>query len=190
MIQWFELVASGSQFFWKSPTSASKKPTTKVASARPKLPDKISSYAWKPDATPADQNRRSVYVLVRRNMRFPLFDAFDLPDLHNSCSRRLATTTAPQALQLLNGDFTLERARAFAAVVKEVSADDTARIDRACRLAWGRPATSDELSLGLRFLNTQAEVLRKTAPPGTERDAALADFCHALLNANEFLYID
>jgi hypothetical protein len=123
-------------------------------------------------------------------MRYPLFDAFDLPDLHNSCSRRLNTTTAPQALQLLNGDFTLDRARAFAAVVKSGSGDDAARIDRACRLAWGRPATSDELRLAQRFLDAQAEVLRKTTPPGTERDAALADFCHSLLNANEFLYID
>jgi hypothetical protein len=159
-------------------------------SARPELPAGVSKYAWKADARPEDRNRRSVYVLVRRNMRFPLFDAFDLPDLHNSCSRRLATTTAPQALQLLNGDFTLERARAFAAVLKQGGGDDAARIDRACRLAWGRPATSDELRLAQRFLDTQAEALRKTVLPGTERDAALADFCHALLNANEFLYVD
>jgi hypothetical protein len=159
-------------------------------SARPALPAGVSKYAWKADTRPEDRNRRSVYVLVRRNMRFPLFDAFDLPDLHNSCSRRACTTTAPQALQLLNGDFSLDRARAFAAVLKAGSADDAARIDRACRLAWGRPASSDELRLAQRFLDTQAEVLRKTAPPGTERDAALTDFCHALLNANEFLYID
>src|SRR5262249_30729418 len=36
--------------------------------ARPELPDKVSNYAWKPDASPADQNRRSVYVFVKRNM--------------------------------------------------------------------------------------------------------------------------
>ncbi len=46
-------------------------------SARPKLPEKISNYAWKPDAKAEDQNRRSVYVFVKRNMRYPLFDAFD-----------------------------------------------------------------------------------------------------------------
>ena len=55
-------------------------------SARPKLPDRISSYAWKADAKPEDQDRRSVYVFAKRNLRYPLFDAFDLPDMHNSCA--------------------------------------------------------------------------------------------------------
>ncbi len=60
-----------------------------MASAHmPKLPEKISNYAWKPDAKLEDQNRRSIYVFVERNMRYPLFDAFDWPDLHNSCSPR------------------------------------------------------------------------------------------------------
>ncbi len=49
-----------------------------------------------------DRQRRSIYILAKRNMRYPLFDAFDWPDLHNSCSRRVMTTTAPQALLLLN----------------------------------------------------------------------------------------
>src|SRR5205807_315250 len=48
-------------------------------SARPRLPDKVSNYAWKPDAHVADQNRRSIYIFTKRNMRYPLFDAFDLP---------------------------------------------------------------------------------------------------------------
>src|SRR5262249_57749955 len=57
-------------------------------SARPKLPEKISNYAWKPDVRPENQNRRSVYVFAKRNMRLPMFDAFYLPDMHNSCSVR------------------------------------------------------------------------------------------------------
>src|SRR5207248_11341025 len=80
-------------------------------SARPKLPEGLSKYAWKPDAREEDQHRRSIYVLAQRNMRYPLFDVFDLPDMHNSCSRRVGTTTAPQALLLLNGELTKERAR-------------------------------------------------------------------------------
>ena len=31
----------------------------------------------------------------KRNLRLPLFDAFDLPDMHNSCPRRSTTTTGP-----------------------------------------------------------------------------------------------
>ena len=140
-------------------------------SARPKLPANISKYAWTPDARVEEQNRRSIYVLARRNMRFPLFDAFDLPDMHNSCSRRLNTTTAPQALLLLNGDFTRERAlkiagnlaSALVGAASRAAPGDSRReshsparlagptvpdadlVAGAYRLTWCRPATADEL---------------------------------------------
>jgi hypothetical protein len=167
-------------------------------SARPKLPEKISKYSWKPDLRPEDQHRRSIYVLAQRNMRYPLFDAFDLPDMHNSCARRLTTTTAPQALLLLNGDFALERGRAFAATLHECFGGDEARmIAHGYRLAWGRQPSTEEIQLGLRFLSKHTEMLRtrRHADGGAmdadaARRAALADFCHALLNTNEFLFID
>jgi hypothetical protein len=166
-------------------------------SARPKLPDKVSNYAWKPDAAPADQNRRSVYVFVKRNMRYPLFDAFDWPDLHNSCARRVNTTTAPQALLLLNGELAQESARVWATrLLARHGSNDDALVAGAYRAAWGRPATADEVRLGVRFLAAQAERLRERAAgsrPMTAADAraaAIADLCHALLNTNEFLYVD
>jgi len=162
------------------------------ASARPKLPDRISSYAWKPDADPNDQNRRSIYVVAKRNMRYPLFDAFDLPDMHNSCACRSKTVTAPQALLLLNGDFALERARHWAAHLQDQFAgDDRALVAQAYRAAWGRSATAEEVQAGLKFLSAQAAVIRAGATaPASARTAALVDFCHALMNANEFLYVD
>jgi hypothetical protein len=166
-------------------------------SAKPKLPEKVSNYAWKPDASPADQNRRSVYVFVKRNMRFPLFDAFDWPDLHNSCSRRVNTTTAPQALLMLNGDLTLENARTWAGkLLARHGSDDGTLVAQAYRFAWGRPATVEEVGLGVRFVAAQVERLQKraaglrTMTPADARSAAVADFCHALLNSNEFLYVD
>src|SRR5438477_4926985 len=110
-------------------------------SARPKLPQGISRYAWKPDPVEADRHRRSVYVLAKRNMRYPLFDVFDLPDMHNSCSRRARTTTAPQALLLLNGEFTRERATKWAAVLRQRHSDPGALVAAAYRSAWGREPT-------------------------------------------------
>ncbi|HBI44680.1 MAG TPA: hypothetical protein DDY78_17785 [Planctomycetales bacterium] len=153
-------------------------------SARPKLPERISSYAWKADAKPEDQNRRSIYVFAKRNLRYPLFDAFDLPDMHNSCACRAVTTTAPQALLLLNGDFALERGRRLGAdLASHFPSDNAALAARAYQTAWGRPAADDEVKLAVRFLTAQTAALHS-------RDAAVADFCHALLNANEFLYVD
>ena len=54
----------------------------------------------------------AIYVLAKRNMRLPLLEAFDQPDMLNSCPRRTNTTTAPQALEMLNGEATEEAARA------------------------------------------------------------------------------
>jgi hypothetical protein len=158
-------------------------------SARPTLPEKISNYAWKPDAKAEDQNRRSVYVFVKRNMRYPLFDAFDWPDLHNSCSRRANTTTAPQALQLLNGEFTQERAQRLGAdLLTQYGDDDAGLVARAYRAAWCREATSQEVRLGVKFVAEQTSRLKARA--GDARKAAVVDFCHAVMNTNEFLYVD
>jgi hypothetical protein len=149
-------------------------------SCKPKLPEGVSKYAWKPDAKVEEQNRRSVYILAKRNMRYPLFDSFDLPDQHNSCARRSQTTTAPQALLLLNGDFTLERAEHWASQLKKDHGPDEQALLRAAMTdAWGREPSSDEIELGRRFLQKNQG-----------SSAALIDFCHAILNSNEFLYID
>jgi hypothetical protein len=146
-------------------------------SCRPELPPRISNYAWKPDPQPVDRTRRSIYVLAKRNMRYPLFDAFDLPDMHNSCARRTQTTTAPQALLLLNGEFVQEHARNWSEKLQRSSPGDTkSKVALAYRCAWGRPATEEEIRLGMTYLRQ----------PG----ATLGDFCHALLNTNEFLYVD
>jgi hypothetical protein len=163
-------------------------------SARPTLPEKLSNYAWKPDEKPEDRNRRSVYVLAKRNLRYPLFDAFDQPDLHNSCSRRVNTTTAPQALLLFNGDFPLEQSRKLADTLLAKHGERNEELVRdAYRRVWGRQPDADEVKLGVKFLKSQSDLLAtrpEQAGKRTPRERAVADFCHALLNTNEFLYVD
>ena len=85
-----------------------------------------------PDAR--ERDRRSVYVFVKRNLRYPLFALFDAPDRNETCSRRFATTTAPQALTMLNDALVLGFARDFAArVTKEAGAEPEKVVDRAFR---------------------------------------------------------
>ena len=69
---------------------------------------------WATSADPADHNRRSVYIFMRRNRPYPMLDVFDFPDSHESCARRNQTMTAPQALTLLNSEQTARWAEAFA----------------------------------------------------------------------------
>ncbi|MFO0846423.1 MAG: DUF1549 and DUF1553 domain-containing protein [Gemmataceae bacterium] len=153
-------------------------------SARPELPAAFGKSAWKPDAREHDQHRRSVYVLAKRNLRYPLFDAFDYPDMHNSCSRRLSTTTAPQALILLNSELTLGRARRWAQELRSEHGEDVERIAKAAyHRAWGRSATPNEIALAGRFVQRQLA-------EGVPLEQALVDLCHAVLNTNEFVYVD
>jgi hypothetical protein len=175
------------------------------ASARPKLPANISKAAWSADAKMEDQNRRSVYVMAKRNLRFPLFDAFDQPDMFLSCSRRLPTVTAPQALYLLNGEFTRERAQAWAGkLLGKHGQNLDALVAAAFREAYGRPPQADEVRTVKAFLAKQSELIRERGVKAEElvlpvggvrgvepaRAAAIVDFCHALFNTNEFLYVD
>ncbi|HJT34924.1 MAG TPA: DUF1549 and DUF1553 domain-containing protein [Pirellulales bacterium] len=157
-------------------------------SARPELPEGISkNYAWRPDERVEDRCRRSIYVLAKRNLRYPLFEAFDLPDMHHSCPRRSVTTTAPQSLLLLNGELTVQAARDWADKLRQSAVgDEGAMIALAYREAFGRSPGADEIETAREFLRIQAAGLQAKS---SENDA-LVDFCHALLNANEFLYVD
>ena len=163
-------------------------------SVRSELPKGISSaYAWKPDADAAQRNRRSIYLLVRRHLREPLLEVFDMPDTHESCTRRMDTTTAPQALFLWNAQWSLDRAEALARRVEQsASADPERAIRTAYRLAYEREATAEELSSAQRFFEQHggaggSQPADRDAAPAHE---AIVDLCHVLLNSNEFLFID
>ncbi|MDZ4778843.1 MAG: DUF1549 and DUF1553 domain-containing protein [Planctomycetia bacterium] len=176
-------------------------------SARPELPDGVSArYAWKPDVQAADRNRRSVYVFAKRNLRFPIFEAFDQPDLNQSCARRPTTVTAPQSLLMLNSKFTREMAVKWAERLIANATDDDALVTQAYREAYGRRPTPDELERGRSFLTEQALFLEPDAQQVESQDgatvaanqtaiqnarqAAVMDFCHAVFNSNEFISID
>lgn len=131
---------------------------------------------------------RSIFLRVMRNTRVPLLDVFDAPFWIASAASRDVTTTPLQSLMLINSQFTLERAAAFARrICDAVESDEPQRVALAYRIAFGRPPTSAETGAALEFLRTQAAACG-------EADASLSqpwvDFCHVLLNANEFLYVE
>ena len=55
---------------------------------------------WQVSEDLEDHRRRSIYVFVRRNARYPMLEVYDMPDTHQSCARRDVTMTAPQAAEL------------------------------------------------------------------------------------------
>jgi len=168
---------------------------------------------WKVSGDETAHRRRSVYLFARRNLRYPLFEVFDRPDANASCAERDRSTTAPQALLLLNSPECVGYAQAFAGrVLAETLPEDGAaprgatreRIVHAYRLAYGRRPDSGEVEIAARFLDEQTARIEASARPSAElalplptplsadpeRLAAWTDLCLALINLNEFLWID
>jgi hypothetical protein len=143
----------------------------------PDLFEESSRRTWrgKPDEDPSTW-RRSIYVFLKRSIRYPMFETFDQPNLVNSIDRRNRTIIAPQALILMNNGMVLTQAAKFAdRLKKEAGADVEKQVDRAFRLALSRPPDAFERKSSIAFI--------KGRPTG------LVDFCHALMNLNEFVYM-
>jgi hypothetical protein len=131
---------------------------------------------WAVTADKSEHDRRSIYLIAKRNLRLPMMDAFDAPDLQISCARRESSTHAPQALELTNGEFATQMASAFAArLTKEAGTDPKRVVERAWELATGRMPNARELALSVQFLNGQRP---------------LREFALAVLNLNSLAYLE
>ncbi len=103
----------------------------------------------------AKSPRRTIYTRVIRNQRDPLLDVFDAPDNFNSTSERNVTTTAPQSLLMINGPWTLTRARALAGRLEKLRLPNEQLVDAAYRLVFDRPPDDEERAAAMAFLNDQ-----------------------------------
>jgi hypothetical protein len=142
----------------------------------PPLPTetRVTAKEWPTSTKVEDQTRRSIYIFARRNLRHPFLATFDLPDSNQSCAERQRSTTGPQALALFNSADATAAARALAERLTKQSSAADERIVGAFRHALARRPSAEELEWSREFL----------------RQAPLAELCRALLNANEFVYVD
>ena len=118
--------------------------------------------------------RRSLYLLNKRTVRLPLFANFDQPDTMTSCAQRPVSTHALQSLSMLNSDFMTEQSSTLAARLRREAKSPVAQVRQAYQLAVARPPSPAEVALANKFFRN---------------GGTLQDFCLALLNRSEFLYI-
>ncbi|MGP8245118.1 MAG: PSD1 and planctomycete cytochrome C domain-containing protein [Bryobacteraceae bacterium] len=165
---------------------------------------KAASSAAAKGASP-DADRRSVYIFVQRNMVYPMLDAFDAPNPQETCSRRFRSVIPSQALIMMNDTLVADWARALASrVLNDGGLSLDQQVDRAYRLTLSRPPAAAERKAVVDFLDRQSALFaerparnEKLPPPGappagieSAHAAAFVDFCHALINSNEFLYVN
>ena len=163
---------------------------------------------WKTEKDPAQNNRRSVYIFVRRNLRYPMLQEFDSANTFESCDFRKNTVTPSQSLDLLNNDLILQWAQSLAGrVLNDSGLTPQTKVDRVFKLTYGRSPSAEEQNLAMDFLNRQAPIMTKrmldgktppmpvhlgffNGPADPALDAALVDLSQMLLDSNEFLYIN
>jgi hypothetical protein len=126
------------------------------------------------DIDSAASYRRSVYRFLVRSVPDPFMDRLDCPDASLITAKRNTTITAIQALALLNNPFMVRQAEYVAARVRALAGQPSEEVAWLYRMALGRdpqPAESQRLTLF-------------AAQHGLENAA------RAILNSNEFLFVD
>lgn len=130
---------------------------------------------WPANPDPAEHNRRSVYLQMKRSLTLPMLQIFDAPDTATSCPRRESSTVAPQALAMMNSEFTVAQADKFASRIKKLTGESPeASVDTAWRLALGRLPAAQERETALDYL----------------RRNSLPRLALLIFNMSEFIYAD
>ena len=118
--------------------------------------------------------RRSVYRFIVRSVPDPFMDRLDCPDASLITAKRNTTITAIQALALLNNPFMVRQAEHLAARVRSLSPQPDQQVAWLYRLTLSRDPSPRESQRLSEF----------AAQHGLENAA------RAILNSNEFLFVD
>ncbi|MCU1294036.1 MAG: hypothetical protein JWP08_2886, partial [Bryobacterales bacterium] len=132
--------------------------------------------------------RRSIYTGMRRNFLPTLMQTFDAPTPFSTVGKRNITNVPAQSLALMNDPLFHQQARVWAERLLRAmpEAGSVARVQWLFETAYGRLPTDKESSECLESLSE----LRKLQNASDERSVdAWSDLCHALQNANEFIYV-
>jgi hypothetical protein len=138
-----------------------------------------------------DTNQRSVYLMTQRFQKHPFLALFDGADPNASTAARVTSTTALQALFLLNDPFVQRQAQGLAGRLLSYRADDGGRIDRAYQLALGRPTSAEEQAEAKVYLGQVRAQLQAARVPADQLPAQTwQSFVRALFLTNEFVYVE
>ena len=162
---------------------------TSGVSVYPSLPAGVedaanqASFRW-PESPPEEQDCRSVFLGVRRALRWPLLEALDVPTASAPTAVRSTTTTAPQALALLNDRWVhAQAARLRDRLHRDTDGRPAAMIERLWALAYQRRPNADEAITAERFVDGEIAA-------GVGSDAAWQALCHAVLCTSETITVD
>lgn len=121
-----------------------------------------------------DDWRRMIYMTKVRQEQDSVFGIFDCPDGSTTVPARNRSTTPLQSLNLFNSPFMLQQAKILAdSLVRETNENLESQIVMAYWRCYSRSPQREEIELAEKFV----------------AEYGLEAFCRAMLNSNEFLFI-
>ena len=118
--------------------------------------------------------RRMVYMTKVRQEKDAVFGVFDCPDASQVVDKRSRSTTPLQALNLFNSTFVLQQCEILAEQLDEEFSDDVAaQVRQVLHRAFGRIPDEIEIDEAAEFV----------------KEEGLVQFCRAIFNANEFVFV-
>jgi hypothetical protein len=135
-------------------------------------PPRLDYDGFDPDAP--ENRRRAIYRFLFRTVPDPLMDALDCPDGGAAVPVRNESTTAAQALAMLNNAFLIRQCEHIAARLEARFSTIDRQVAGAYRLMLLRDPSEEELAATTTYAQRHG----------------LANACHVLLNCNEFMYVD
>nr|WP_242631281.1 PSD1 and planctomycete cytochrome C domain-containing protein [Rubinisphaera italica] len=135
-------------------------------------------------------NRRSIYISVRRNFISPFMLAFDTPVPFSTMGSRTVSNVPAQALILMNDPLVVELTKSWAERVCSIySPHDEQSIQQSLtsfyESAFARSPSIQELEIATQYLYQQSA--ERNLP--VDHPELWADVAHALVNTKEFIFI-
>jgi hypothetical protein len=135
--------------------------------------------------------RRSIYLPVIRNGQAEVLSNFDPADANAVTPRRNESTVATQAMFMLNSPFIREQSTHFARrLLNDPAADQASRIRTAFQLAFGRPASDQEIRDGADYLTQYQAIAALAGHSDAALERAWQSYCQILFCMNEFIHVE
>jgi len=157
--------------------------------------NKVGGQQYEYEISPGSQKyRRSIYIVLKRSAIHPSLSTFDGPARFNCTVQRSRTSTALQALALLNEPVSVDAAAALAKRLLNTPAtdsdsdSDSPRLIHGFQLCTARTPSADELLVLLQLLQDQRATLQQrhnTANLSTLELEAWTSVATVLLNLHE-----
>ena len=142
----------------------------------------------KPESGPLDgDNRRSIYIEIRRNFLPLFFLAFDYPTPTSTLGRRSVSSVPSQALMLMNNELVTQQAAHWGKRVAAGKLQPRQRIEQMYLTAFSRLPQPKEIDQVMAFLEQQQH--HHGIDPASNDFRPWADLGHVLFNSSEFIFI-